>query len=83
MSIALIWWIVSRKMLEPTTSRSLRLECDSPLALSQSLYSELMAQPGVLAAELAPEEGCAYLKIDPRRTSRGELMAWISAQSRV
>ena len=83
MSIALIWWIVSRKMLEPATSRSLRLEFDSPLALSQSLYSELMAQPGVLAAELAPEEGCAYLKIDPRRTCRGVLMAWISAQSRV
>ncbi len=78
--VALVWWLLARSMPEPTYASSVRLLL-SGAALEQRLHLQgsLQRQPGVREVLIVPEEGCAYIKVDTKQTSRLELEALVAA----
>jgi MFS family permease len=78
--VALLWWLLARLMPEPAYVSSVRLLL-SGVALEQRLHLQgsLQRQPGVREVLIVPEEGCAYIKVDTKQTSRLELEALVAA----
>ncbi|WP_428945410.1 MFS transporter [Pantoea sp. FN060301] len=76
--VATLWLLVSTTMKEPPYVSSLRIMLgDKPLD-SEKLEKQLLAQPGVAAVFIVPEEKSAYVKIDSKITSRPELEALVA-----
>jgi MFS family permease len=67
-AVALIWLAIAATMRRPQRYRSYLARCGQ-LARAEAgvLASRLQAVPGVVEAVVAPDEGVAYLKIDPTR----------------
>jgi MFS family permease len=68
LAVALIWLAVAATMRRPGRYRSYLARCGR-LARAEAgvLATRLQAAPGVVEAVVAPDEGVAYLKIDPTR----------------
>jgi len=64
--VALIWLVIAATMRRPRRYKSYLARCGK-IAQGEVgvLASRLQAAPGVVEAVVAPEEGVAYLKIDP------------------
>ncbi len=68
LAVALIWLAVAATMRRPGRYRSYLARCGRlARAEAGALASRLQAAPGVVEAVVAPDEGVAYLKIDPTR----------------
>jgi len=68
LAVALIWLAVAATMRPPGRHRSYLARCGQlAWAEAGALASRLQAAPGVVEAVVAPDEGVAYLKIDPAR----------------
>jgi MFS family permease len=68
LAVALIWLVVAATMQRPGRYRSYLARCGQlARAEAGALASRLQAAPGVVEAVVAPDEGVAYLKIDPTR----------------
>jgi MFS family permease len=66
--VALIWLAVAATMQRPARYRTYLARCGQlARAEAGALASRLQAAPGVVEAVVAPDEGVAYLKIDPVR----------------
>ena len=68
LAVALVWLALATTMRRPGRYRSYLARCGR-LARSEAgaLAARLSAAPGVVEAVVAPDEGVAYLKIDPAR----------------
>lgn len=66
LALALLWLAVARGMRRPRRTRSYLARLGAAArGEGSALAARLRAAPGVVEAVLAPEEGLAYLKIDP------------------
>jgi MFS family permease len=67
LAVALVWLALAARMKRPGRYKSHIVPLSRETAGAGSLAALLQAVPGVVEAAIAPEEGVAYLKIDPSR----------------
>jgi predicted MFS family arabinose efflux permease len=67
LAVALAWLALAATMKRPGRYRSYVARLGSGAAEAGRLAALLQAAPGVVEAAIAPEEGVAYLKIEPSR----------------
>jgi predicted MFS family arabinose efflux permease len=65
LAVALVWLGLAATMQRPGRYRSYVARLGSEAAEADRLAALLRAAPGVVEAAIAPEEGVAYLKIEP------------------
>jgi MFS family permease len=82
LGLALLWLVVAATMRRPGRYRSYLARCGR-LARSEAgaLASRLRSAPGVVEAVVAPDEGVAYLKIDPARFDAAQISRIIGASA--
>lgn len=75
--IALLWFGVAVTMRAPRATRTRMLKVDvSDAREAESLEARLTAQPGVVEAVVALDEGVAYIKVDSARADEVDLDAF-------
>ncbi len=67
LAVALVWLALAARMKRPGRYKSHIVPLNRETAGAGSLAALLQAVPGVVEAAIAPEEGVAYLKVDPSR----------------
>lgn len=65
MAALALWLLVNLRLPEPKLLVTEVLALTAPKAAPQDLARKLMALPGVAEAVVLPEDGLAYLKVDP------------------
>ncbi|HJU20666.1 MAG TPA: MFS transporter [Stellaceae bacterium] len=80
LAVALVWLALAATMRRPGRYRSYVAPLGSGATQAQGLADLLGAVPGVVEAAIAPEEGVAYLKIEPSRFDPADLVPITGAE---
>ncbi|WP_413740112.1 MFS transporter [Sodalis sp. RH14] len=72
-ALAAMWWVISISLKEPPYVSSLRITLSELAVKDGALAERLKAQPGVTEVVVVQGERSAYIKIDTKKISRGEL----------
>lgn len=78
--LAVIWLAVSLTMQEPPYVSSLRIVIPAGIPATPQLEQAIKQHHGVADVVLIPEEQTAYVKIDSKITSRGEIELFVAGQ---